>query len=153
MRALGRQRGLDTGDGIGDQPDLAPQAADTGLTLALEGLRAELAAATTACRNAASRVVAIRETGDAEAIARAAASLLAFERIWLEDDGLPGRAWFANTFAASDRDSGYGAVVLPMLAEAIRDRDQVALDRAVERYRMTIGRIRVAAGEIGRSGG
>ena len=129
------------------------QAIEAGLTLDLEGLRAELAAATTACRDAASRVAAIRETGDAEAIARAAASLLAFERIWLEDEGLPGRAWFANTFAASDRDSGYGAVVLPMLAEAIRDRDQVALDRAVERYRMTIGRIRVAAAEIGRSGG
>ena len=60
----------------------------------------------------------------------------------------PGRPWFRNEFSASDRDSGYGAVVLPRMAEAIRDGDQAALDEAVARYRTLIGRTADAANRI-----
>ncbi len=128
-------------------------ATEAGLTLDTSRLRTALASATTACREATSRIVEIEASGHAEAIEGLTTDLLAFERVWLDGEGLPGRAWFANTFAASDRDSGYGAVVLPLLAEAIRDRDQAAMDRAVERYRLTIERIRMAASAIGASGG
>jgi N-acetylated-alpha-linked acidic dipeptidase len=128
-------------------------ATDAGLTLDMSTLRAALDEATAACLDARSRIAGIEASGDAEAMDDVTADLLAFERVWLDGEGLPGRTWFANTFAASDRDSGYGAVVLPLLAEAIRDRDQAALDRAVERYRITIDRIRTAASAIGGSGG
>ena len=128
-------------------------ATEAGLTLDASPLRAALAEATAACRDARSRIAEIEASGDAEAIDELVADLVRFERVWLDGEGLPGRTWFANTFAASDRDSGYGAVVLPLLAEAIRDRDQAALDRAVERYRVTIDRIRTAASAIGGSGG
>jgi N-acetylated-alpha-linked acidic dipeptidase len=75
-------------------------------------------------------------------------SLIAFDRAWIEPGGLPGRPWYRNEFAASDRDSGYGAVVLPALAEAIRDRDQPALDRAIKGYRTMARRVQAAAAGI-----
>ncbi len=123
---------------------------EAGLTFDAGPLRAALVDAANACADARDRIGAVRQAGDAEAVDRVNADLLAFERSWLDDAGLPGRPWFANTFAASDRDSGYGAVVLPLLAEAIRDRDQTALDDALERYRSTMDRIRTAATRIGR---
>ena len=75
-------------------------------------------------------------------------ALIDFDRAWLGEVGLPGRPWFRNEFAASDRDSGYGSVVLPRFSEAIRDRDQGALDEAVARYRTMLKRIRMAADRI-----
>jgi N-acetylated-alpha-linked acidic dipeptidase len=123
---------------------------EAGLTFDAGPLRAALVDAANACADARDRIGGVRQAGDAEAVDRVNADLLAFERSWLDDAGLPGRPWFANTFAASDRDSGYGAVVLPLLAEAIRDRDQTALDDALERYRSTMDRIRTAATRIGR---
>ena len=59
--------------------------------------------------------------------------LIGLERHWLDEEGLPGRPWFKNVYCTSDRDSGYGAVVLPLLAEAIKDRDAQAASKAVAR--------------------
>jgi N-acetylated-alpha-linked acidic dipeptidase len=59
--------------------------------------------------------------------------LIGLERAWTDDEGLPGRPWFRNLYCTSDRDSGYGAVVLPLIDEAIDDRDPQALSRALLR--------------------
>ena len=67
------------------------------------------------------------------------------ERVWSDGKGLPGRPWFQNLFATSNRDSGYGAVVLPLFREAIVDRDQVALDAAAIRYRTRIAALTAEA--------
>ena len=114
-----------------------------GLTADLTDLRAGIERARLACEEAAARV-AMLATPD-PAVSR---SLIAFDRAWLEPGGLPGRPWYRNEFTASDRDSGYGAVVLPALAEAIRDRDQPALDRAIEGYRTMTRRVQAAAAGI-----
>ena len=75
-------------------------------------------------------------------------TLIDFDRTWIDEKGLPGRPWFRNQFAASDRDSGYGSVVLPRLSEAIRDRDQAALDEAIITYRTLMLRIRESANRL-----
>ncbi|MFZ9882579.1 MAG: transferrin receptor-like dimerization domain-containing protein, partial [Phycisphaerales bacterium] len=41
--------------------------------------------------------------------------------LWMRSDGLPGRPWFRNLYAASDRHSGYATSPWPMLREAIED--------------------------------
>ncbi|MEE2894955.1 MAG: M28 family peptidase [Planctomycetota bacterium] len=117
-------------------------AEESGLRLDLDTLRSEAMVALAACEAAGSRLREGDRDGDA-----ATASLLRFERTWI-DEGLPGRPWFRNEFSASDRDSGYGAVVLPRMAEAIRDGDQAALDEAVARYRTLVGRTVDAANRI-----
>ena len=78
-------------------------------------------------------------------------ALRLLERAWGEDPGLPGRPWFRNVFATSNRDSGYGAVVLPLFSEAIVDQDQAALDRALRRYQNAFRRLAASARDI--SGG
>ena len=96
-------------------------------------------------------VVALRRASEAlrdvppgrqAAVARA---VIAFDRAWLDDEGLLGRPWFRNVYVTSDRDSGYGAMVLPGLFEAIRDRDLDALGFEVERYRSAFARVARAA--------
>ncbi len=107
-------------------------------------LRAEFATTIETCEQARTRVAGL----SGEEAKMAARAWQGLDRVWLDDGGLPGRPWYANTFATSDRDSGYGAVVLPLLAEAIRDRDQAALDRAIVRYRATLARIRASAASL-----
>lgn len=41
------------------------------------------------------------------------AALIAIERSWIDDRGLPGRPWFRNLYAANDPTSGYAAWILP----------------------------------------
>jgi N-acetylated-alpha-linked acidic dipeptidase len=55
--------------------------------------------------------------------ARRDADRAAIRAAWLDPEGLPGRPWFRNRYAATDRHSGYGASMLPDLAEAIEDHD------------------------------
>lgn len=114
-------------------------AVEAGLAMDPVELRLEIGRARTACESAARRLQTVAADD------RVVRSLIDFDRIWIDEEGLPGRPWFRNQFSASDRDSGYGAVVLPRLSEAIRDRDQSALDDAIERYRTLLIRIREAA--------
>jgi N-acetylated-alpha-linked acidic dipeptidase len=60
---------------------------------------------------------------------------------WIDDAGLPHRPWFRNRYAATDRYSGYAASLLPLIAEAIEDRDDAALARAVAEYEAILARI------------
>ena len=52
-------------------------------------------------------------------IERVNSVLLALERAWVDPDGLPGRPWFRNLFAATDEDAGYSAWMLPRLRWAL----------------------------------
>ncbi|MFB0986028.1 MAG: transferrin receptor-like dimerization domain-containing protein, partial [Phycisphaerales bacterium] len=96
-----------------------------GLTIDLSPLLDELTALNQALLAAQKAVESV--TDDRRRL-QVNASLRLLERAWGEDLGLPGRPWFRNVFATSNRDSGYGAVVLPLFMEAIVDRDQAALD-------------------------
>jgi N-acetylated-alpha-linked acidic dipeptidase len=66
----------------------------------------------------------------------------AIRTAWLDADGLPGRPWFRNRYAATDRHSGYGAAMLPDLAEAIEDRDPERARAAIAELAVTVDRIR-----------
>jgi N-acetylated-alpha-linked acidic dipeptidase len=66
----------------------------------------------------------------------------AIRAAWIDAEGLPGRPWFRNRYAATDRHSGYGAAMLPDLSEAIEDRDAGRASRAVGDLAATVERIR-----------
>lgn len=53
------------------------------------------------------------------------------QQCWIDPAGLPGRPWFRNVFASSDRDSGYGAWVLPGLQAAMADADPTGTEAAL----------------------
>ena len=73
--------------------------------------------------------------------ARRDADRAAIRAAWLDTEGLPGRPWFRNRYAATDRHSGYGAAMLPDLSEAIEDRDAERAARAVDELAATVTRI------------
>jgi N-acetylated-alpha-linked acidic dipeptidase len=52
---------------------------------------------------------------------------------YLDEQGLDGRPWFRSLVAASDRNDGYAPCMLPLLAEAVADRDENRLESAVDR--------------------
>lgn len=60
--------------------------------------------------------------------------LLGMNRAWSYEEGLPGREWNKNLFAATDPDSGYGAWVLPGLRGAVESKDASAVSRMIDRY-------------------
>jgi N-acetylated-alpha-linked acidic dipeptidase len=80
-------------------------------------------------------------------------ALRSLRGVWLDDSGLPNRTWFRNSFAATDRHSGYAASMLPHLAEAIEDGDIPRAEAAVTRYRAIAGRMRIILDEIVRKTG
>ena len=49
------------------------------------------------------------------------AALAAMRAAWLSPDGLEGRPWFRNLYAATDRDSGYGTAPWPLARENLED--------------------------------
>ncbi|MDX9910737.1 MAG: M20/M25/M40 family metallo-hydrolase [Phycisphaerales bacterium] len=53
----------------------------------------------------------------------AARAMLDLNAVWLDERGLPERAWFRNQFAATDEDSGYAAWMLPGLRASIERKD------------------------------
>jgi N-acetylated-alpha-linked acidic dipeptidase len=60
--------------------------------------------------------------------------LVSLDRAWLDPRGLEGRPWFRSMLAASDRDSGYAATMLPLLAEALDAGDAARVQAAAARY-------------------
>jgi N-acetylated-alpha-linked acidic dipeptidase len=69
-------------------------------------------------------------------------------RVWHHRDGLRGRPWFRNLYAATDRNSGYGTSGWPLLREAVEDfrPDDPATvtrcEKALGEYRTVLGRVR-----------
>ena len=56
-----------------------------------------------------------------------------FQQAFIDSKGLDGRPWFWSLLAASDRDDGYAACMLPLLSEAVTDADLSRLEAATER--------------------
>ena len=67
--------------------------------------------------------------------------LMSLDRSWMDRDGLEGRGWYRNLFAASKRDSGYQSVMIPVLAEPVEDNDPVALEAAMRRLDAVLARL------------
>ena len=84
--------------------------------------------------------------------ARVDAAIVELDRAWIDPAGLEGRPWFRSLLAASDRDSGYAAVMLPLLAEAVDAGDAARIRAAAERYQRVFdrldGAIRRAASDV-----
>src|SRR5205085_4858724 len=69
-----------------------------------------------------------------ERLAKVNELLMAADRAWLSEEGLPGRPWFKNLYASTDEDSGYAAWTLPLLRWAVEHKDKTALAKAEDRY-------------------
>lgn len=67
--------------------------------------------------------------------------LLEADRVWLDDAGLPGRAWFKNLYAAPDEDSGYASWILPGLRAGLSSADKEAVLRAVSDLEARLARL------------
>jgi len=70
------------------------------------------------------------------------------EKAFVNNDGLPGREWYKHTIYASDKNSGYGALTLPGLREAL---DEGNMEKAKNQlYILTTVLVRVnkITGEI-----
>jgi N-acetylated-alpha-linked acidic dipeptidase len=110
--------------GAGERPETegkAKAAAGNATARELEVLAGRAEAVAT--RLAAARAVILERlaSGDVPAaeLERANRALRAADRAWLADDGLPGRPWYRNQFAAPDADSGYAPWVLPGLTASL----------------------------------
>ena len=86
-------------------------------------------------------VAATRSARAREACARIDAALVSLDRAWLEDAGLEGRPWFRSLLAATDKDSGYAATMLPLLTEAVDAGDIARVRGAVARYQGVFDRL------------
>lgn len=84
----------------------------------------------------------------AEQRSRLNAILIACDRAWLSEEGLPGRPWFRNLYAASDEDSGYAAWVLPGVRRAIERRDRGVLEHETRRIEQVFERLTELTGAM-----
>ena len=70
--------------------------------------------------------------------------LLAAERVWQHEPGLPQRPWFRNLYAATDPFSGYAAWMLPALRYHVENRDAAAAADVRHLYVKALGALRDA---------
>lgn len=114
--------------------DIAPELAR------LEGAAVQFDAAARAVDR---KLLAAMESGSlsAETIAKANTLLIAADRAWLSEEGLPGRPWFKNLYASNDEDSGYAPWTLPLLRWAVEHKDRAALATAEERYLAVVAKL------------
>jgi N-acetylated-alpha-linked acidic dipeptidase len=117
---------------------LARRAADTAL------LGAQVDAAV---GSALPRLAAEADPSLADACRRLDALFLAMDRAWLDERGLEGRPWYRSLLAATDRDDGYAATMLPLLAEAVQSRDVARIVAAAARYGPVFDRLDRAMSE------
>lgn len=122
--------------------------ADPAAMLHALAARADEVAAVAA--RARRRADAAVDAGDVAPASLAAAhrALIAADRAWLDPDGLPGRPWYRNLFAAPDAHSGYAAWVLPELVEAVEAGDAAALALAADRTRAALDRLAAVAAAL-----
>lgn len=101
----------------------------------LEGIDAEALKTESVVRESASGWIEGAGSLDESERADRTGRLVATDRAWVVADGLPGRPWYRNVFAAPDRDSGYAAWMVPLLRAAVEDKDPAAVASALESYR------------------
>lgn len=80
------------------------------------------------------------ESADAHMLDRLNAVLPRIEQAFLDPDGLPGRPWYRHLLSAPGRDTGYDAVPLAPLVEALQVRDAAAFERARARLAAALRR-------------
>ena len=83
---------------------------------------------------------------DRERLARIDAALAGAERALLDPEGLPGRPWYRHAIYAPGADTGYDALPLPALAEALGAGDPAALSRATDRLAAALARATAVLG-------
>lgn len=76
------------------------------------------------------------------------ALLVGWERAWLDSDGLPGRPWYQNLFAATDETSGYAAWMLPALRWAVERGDGDLVREQLGRYEAVVERLEANADRL-----
>jgi N-acetylated-alpha-linked acidic dipeptidase len=81
-------------------------------------------------------------------LAAANRALMAADRAWTSPDGLTGRPWYRNLYAAPDADSGYAPWVLPELTRVAEAAAPFELGRARGRYREVLARLEALAAEL-----
>lgn len=59
--------------------------------------------------------------------------LMGLDRSWYDRGGLDSRPWYRNLSLATDRESRYGALPLPLVSEAIDSRDPARISLSMER--------------------
>lgn len=121
--------------------DLIGKATDPALKAQLEALSArasKLAERGAQLDAAAASALASLSTQQAHDLTLA---LVAMDRAWLDQAGLEGRPWFRSLLAASDRDSGYASVMLPLLAEAVATGNAESVKAASVRYQAVFDRL------------
>jgi N-acetylated-alpha-linked acidic dipeptidase len=111
---------------------------------AIDALRARAQRTAEAGARLDAAIVTAGPTLAPAARARIDAALVDLDRAWIDPAGLDGRPWFRSMLAASDRDSGYAAVMLPLLSEAVGSGDADRVRSAVERYQRVFDRIDAA---------
>ncbi|MEZ6195138.1 MAG: transferrin receptor-like dimerization domain-containing protein [Planctomycetota bacterium] len=67
--------------------------------------------------------------------------LIALDRVWIDEDGLPGRTWYRNLYAAPDENSGYAAWMLPGLRRAVELGDENAMRAEARRLAAALDRL------------
>jgi N-acetylated-alpha-linked acidic dipeptidase len=75
---------------------------------------------------------------------------MSMEREWLAENGLPGRPWYRSLYAAPDPGSGYSPWMLPLLRQAVEDRDSSAITAAIDTYARIFERLERTLGAIER---
>ncbi len=92
--------------------------------------------------------VARSSTADAARRARIDGLLMALDRAWYDPRGLRERPWYRNLSAASDRETAYGALPLPLLAEALSVKDPGVRRDAMERTAEALDRLNEVLQEL-----
>lgn len=74
--------------------------------------------------------------------------LIAAERAWVDQQGLPDRPWYRNLYAAPDPEAGYAAWILPGLRLMVERSDAAGLAAMEERYVAATERVTAAMKRI-----
>ena len=106
------------------------EARDAGLKVDLAGFSQAIGRLESAAVELAQRL-ADHPSPDLPLRRQAGSLLLAAERSWLLESGLPDRPWYRNTFVSDDPTSGYSASLLPLLQSAVRAREESDFSMAV----------------------
>ncbi|MEM6704396.1 MAG: M28 family peptidase [Acidobacteriota bacterium] len=110
-----------------------------------EGVVAELEPVALAARALTPTLEEFRKSADqvsdSASLGEINGKIMALDRVWLDDEGLPGRPWFRNLYAAPDEDSGYASWMLPGLRYVVEKGDDDELTAMVERYVAILERI------------
>jgi hypothetical protein len=140
LGSVAAEHGKVFGPGSGESPGLRA-------LLRLKASAEEMGKEASAARRRAGRVAA--GSADPAAVAALNAALIGIDRAWLDEAGLPERAWFRNTYASPDENSGYAPWTLPLLRRALARKDEAEFQAAAARYERVVEDVRKRLREVG----